>query len=112
MHIGNHLGISFEIWTGRHGWFWFVTDGCGSGAAIGVAANYADAICEARSSIEEMAARRSNQVPLAATSKNFVRRTHKCSSASSTALGSNKLLGNPDHYFSRVHGEWLRVASM
>ncbi|MBV8056340.1 MAG: hypothetical protein JOZ29_08955 [Deltaproteobacteria bacterium] len=58
MWIGNHLGTSFEIWKGRHTWFWFVTDACRSSAAIGAAANQAEAIGDAHLSIEEMTARR------------------------------------------------------
>jgi len=58
MRIGNHLGTNFGIWNGRHAWFWFVADARCNGAAIGAAANEAEAICEAYSSIEEMAAQR------------------------------------------------------
>jgi hypothetical protein len=57
MRIGNQLGTSFEIWNGRHVWFWFVADThC---AAIGAAANEEEAIGEARLSIEEMIMHRS-----------------------------------------------------
>jgi hypothetical protein len=55
MRIGNHLGTRFGVWNGRHAWFWFVADARCNGAAVGAAANEADAICEARCSIEEMA---------------------------------------------------------
>ena len=54
MDVETHMGITFEIWSGRHTWFWFVMDGWSKGAMIGAAANYADAIREARLSIEEM----------------------------------------------------------
>jgi hypothetical protein len=60
MLIGNHLGTSFEIWSGRQTWFWFVVDCRCDGAAIGAAANEVEAIREACLSIEEMAARRSH----------------------------------------------------
>jgi hypothetical protein len=58
MQIGNYLGTSFGIWKGRQAWFWFVVDAPSNGAAIGAAANETEAICEAHSSIEEIAARR------------------------------------------------------
>jgi hypothetical protein len=60
MPIGNHLGTSFEIWSGRQTWFWFVVNCRCDGAVIGAAANEAEAIREACLSIEEMAARRSH----------------------------------------------------
>src|SRR5712691_7287634 len=54
MRNRSHLGTSFEAWNGRHAWFWFVSDTQCNGAAIGAAANKAEAIREARTSIEEM----------------------------------------------------------
>jgi len=38
MWIDHHLGTSFEIWNGRHTWFWFVADSDCKGAAIGAGA--------------------------------------------------------------------------
>jgi len=58
MRIGNHLGASFEIWSGRQAWFWFVADTSFNEAAIGATANEAEAIREAHSSIEKMVAQR------------------------------------------------------
>jgi hypothetical protein len=59
MRIGNHLGTRFGIWSGGQAWFWFVVDAHLKGAAIGAAANEAEAVYEAHSSIEEMASRSS-----------------------------------------------------
>jgi hypothetical protein len=58
MQIRNPLGTRFGIWKQRHAWFWFIDDPplCES-AAVGVAANEQEAICEAYSSIREMATR-------------------------------------------------------
>jgi hypothetical protein len=53
----SHMGIGFELWNGQRTWFWYVVYPRRNGGAIGVAANEADAIREARSSIEEMLAR-------------------------------------------------------
>jgi hypothetical protein len=55
MRMSNYLGSSYGIWNGRNAWFWFVTETAHHGAAIGVAANEAEAVREARCSIEEMA---------------------------------------------------------
>jgi hypothetical protein len=53
MWTNSHLGSSFEVWAGTHGWFWFVADVC-EGAAIGAAPNQMEAISDARLSIQEM----------------------------------------------------------
>jgi len=95
MWIHNHAG-SFEIWNGRQAWFWFVADPCWSGAAIGAAANQTEAIYEACSLIEEMAARRSSSSAASGITKAISRTTRKCNPASSTDPGSNDLLANQD----------------
>ena len=83
MLIGNHLGTSFEIWSGRQTWFWFVVNcGC-NGAAIGAAANEAEAIREACLSIEEMAARRPHTAESPRINKSKVHATPECNPASS-----------------------------
>jgi hypothetical protein len=104
MRRGNHLGTSFEIWNGRHAWFWFVTD-AGWSAAIGAAANEAEAICEARQSIEEMAARRAGAAEAPGISQACVSATRKCDQANSTDLGWNDLLANLDRYLNRLRRE-------
>jgi hypothetical protein len=95
MWIGNHLDISFQIWNGRHLWFWFVADQRGSGAAIGAAPNQADAICEARLSIEEMAARRSASE--AARISGAIIASH----ASPIDIGWHELLASLERYLTR-----------
>jgi hypothetical protein len=57
MQIRNHQGTRFGIWNQRHAWFWFIGDARCKSAAIGVAANEQEAICEACSSIREIATR-------------------------------------------------------
>jgi hypothetical protein len=57
MQIRNHLGTRFGIWKQRHAWFWFIDDPRCESAAVGVAANEQEAICEAYSSIQDMATR-------------------------------------------------------
>ncbi len=53
----NHRGTSFKVWSRRRLWFWLVSNQCDSGGTIGIAATEAEAVREACSSIEEMAAR-------------------------------------------------------
>jgi hypothetical protein len=53
----NHLGSSFEIWNSNQGWFWLVVNSDRSGGAIGSAATEAEAIREARISVERLSAR-------------------------------------------------------
>jgi hypothetical protein len=49
--------ITFEVWAHQGTWFWHVVNPQGTGGTIGAAATEAEAIREARSSIEEMSAR-------------------------------------------------------
>jgi hypothetical protein len=102
MWIGNHLGTSFEIWNGRHTWFWFVADACCSGAAIGAAANQAEAIREARLSIEEMAATRSRGAEAPGIRSSLVCATRRRSRVSSTDPAWNELLTNLERYLTRL----------
>ena len=53
-----HLGTRFKVWNRRQLWFWFVPKYHGNSGAIGTAPTEADAVREACSSIEEMAAQR------------------------------------------------------
>jgi hypothetical protein len=101
MLIRNHLGSTFEIWTGRHTWFWFIADGYGNGAAIGAAANEAEAIGEARLSIEEMAARGSFAAESPGRRKPTACPTSKRRRAGSSDPGWN-LLANRECYFARL----------
>jgi hypothetical protein len=55
---GTHMDIAFEVWTGQGTWFWYVVNPHRNGGTIGAAATETEAIREARSSIEEMSARR------------------------------------------------------
>jgi hypothetical protein len=105
MRTREHLGTSFEVWSGSHTWFWFVADPRCSGASIGAAANETDAISEARLMIEEMAARWPGSAKLREIGKAIVRATPKCSPASSTDFGSDDLLANPVRYISRLCSE-------
>ena len=50
----SYRGNSFTVWSRSRTWFWLVLDQQGSGGAIGTAASEAQAIGDARSSIEEM----------------------------------------------------------
>jgi hypothetical protein len=105
MWIGNHLDSSFEIWKGGHTWFWFVADACCSGAAIGAAANQAEAIREACLSIEEMAARRSGSPDASGISNSTVRATQRRRRFSSTDPGWNDLLTNLERYLTRLSSQ-------
>jgi len=58
MSSRSYMGSGFEVWNSQRTWFWFVVDPLHNGGAIGAAANEADAIREACSSIEAMSAQR------------------------------------------------------
>lgn len=52
----SHNGNRFEIWHSERTWFWMIMSDYSGGGAIGVAASEAEAIREARRSIEEQCA--------------------------------------------------------
>lgn len=80
MQIRNHHGTRFGIWNQRHAWFWFFGDAACKGAAIGVAANEQEAVCEAYSSIREIVARD------AATPESGFKRTADCNTTAQRML--------------------------
>jgi hypothetical protein len=51
-----HQHAEFKVWSGRHIWLWFVADYNRKSGVIGAAATEAEAVSEARRSIEEMSA--------------------------------------------------------
>jgi hypothetical protein len=105
MGTSNYLGTSFAIWNGRRTWFWFVADSSRSGAAIGAAANKAEAIGEARRSIEEMAARRLRSTESLEISKAIVRAARQCSRTDSADPSWHHLLASLDRYLARLCSE-------
>lgn len=52
----SHLGAGFEVWNDQQSWFWMVVDPRRKRGAIGAAASEAEALREARWSIETGAA--------------------------------------------------------
>ncbi len=101
---GSHLGIGFEVWTGQRTWFWFVASPRGNGGAIGAAASEADAVREARLSIEQMPAQcRAGAASLRAvagtTSAPALHQSHSIGLA-----GWECLLANLDRYLACVSG--------
>jgi hypothetical protein len=48
-----YLGVEFVVWKNQVAWFWLVTSPSGRGGIIGASANEAQAMREARLSIEE-----------------------------------------------------------
>jgi len=101
MLIGNHRGTSFEIWSGRQTWFWFVVNCRCNGAAIGAAANEAEAIREACLSIEEMAARRPHTAESPRINKSKVHAAPECNPAGSRDPGWTDLPAKLERYLSR-----------
>ncbi len=63
MRTHTHCGIGFQVWNGPQTWFWFVVNPNRDGGAIGAAASEADAMREARLSIEELSAERACTIP-------------------------------------------------
>src|SRR3954453_21761041 len=57
MHTISYLGIRCELWSAGNRWFWRISDPRCLRTAVGVAANRAEAVGDARLSIEEMTAR-------------------------------------------------------
>jgi hypothetical protein len=58
MRSGIHLGIQFHVWNGQQGWFWLIVRDRRDTGIVGAVAKEADAIREARASIEEMSSDR------------------------------------------------------
>jgi hypothetical protein len=54
MRTHTHCGIGYQVWNGPQTWFWLVVNPNRDGGAIGAAASEADAMHEARLSIEEI----------------------------------------------------------
>jgi hypothetical protein len=48
-----HLGVDFAVWRNQGTWFWFLINPSGEGGVIGASSNEAQAIRDARFSIEE-----------------------------------------------------------
>ena len=63
MRTHTHCGIGFQVWNGPQTWFWFVVNPHRDGGAIGAAASEADAMREARLSIEELSTDRASTIP-------------------------------------------------
>jgi hypothetical protein len=53
-NLRHYQGIDFEVWDGQQTWFWFVTDPCCDGGAIGAAASETEAVRDACLSIDAM----------------------------------------------------------
>ncbi len=58
MRSYSHLGTGFKVWNRRETWFWVVADPRRPGGSIGAAPSEADALRDARLSIEEATERR------------------------------------------------------
>jgi hypothetical protein len=54
----NHLGTGFDVWDDQEAWFWLVVSPRRDGGIIGSVATEADAVREARASIEELSSSR------------------------------------------------------
>ena len=73
-----HQHAEFKVWSGRHIWLWFVADYNRKSGMIGAAASEAEAISEARRSIEEM----SDSLPISGRAQ----LPHKWSTVGGTGL--------------------------
>jgi hypothetical protein len=106
MHTDNYLGVRFEVWNGRNRWFWRISDpGCFR-AAVGVAANRAEAIGDARLSIEEIAARLVAEHPrIAAEGKSTLCNPLRCLSAGPAHDGWREMLMNLNCCLAQICAE-------
>jgi hypothetical protein len=52
--VKQHLGVDFVVWERDSSWFWFLIHPINEGGMIGASGNKAQAMREARLSIEEI----------------------------------------------------------
>jgi hypothetical protein len=52
--VKQHLGVDFVVWERDSSWFWFLIHPISQGGMIGASANEAQAMRDARLSIEEI----------------------------------------------------------
>jgi hypothetical protein len=121
----SHMGVGFEVWNSQRTWLWHVVNPHRNGGAIGAAASEAEAIREARSSIEEMTVRRRSgdaTMPvnhdLRVDDGDGNRREHgigRCATSRAieeanpikfTTSGWNELLANLDCYLTQGCGQF------
>jgi hypothetical protein len=105
MQIDSHLGGRFEIWNGRHTWFWFVSDAASGCAAIGAAATEAEALGEAGRSIEQMAARDPRAADPHRTTKAIVCRSRRGGRPGLTESGWSDVPVNLERPLLRQHSQ-------
>jgi hypothetical protein len=88
---GDYLDTGFVVWPSNQGWFWSINKSTSSGGAIGAAATEAQAVLEARASIEEIFARHS--------------RLMRASTTALAAIDWEKMLANLErHLTDLAHG--------
>lgn len=89
------MGIDFHVWSDSQSWFWRIVRPDRRGGAIGATANEAEAMREARGSIEELAMRCSEGSVRSATYESF-------SNEMIQAEAWNELLLKLDRYLRQV----------
>ena len=71
MRSSTYAGTTFTLWKRQQTWFWSLPDQYGGGGRIGAAASEAEAIHEARLSIDETLAQpRNGSAPMAVAAVN------------------------------------------
>jgi hypothetical protein len=104
MHTISYLGIRCELWSGGNRWFWRISDPRCLRTAVGVAANRAEAVGDARLSIEEMTARVAGHPNLAERTSSMCK-PPPCIAAGPAREGWHQMLANLSCYLALLSGE-------
>jgi hypothetical protein len=96
MHTHHHLGNGFDVWHGAAAWFWQIMM-LNGGGAIGAAASEAQAICEARASIEELSLKAADVGTQPAVSL-----SHEHALITAATAGWCRCLAKLEHYLIRL----------
>ena len=88
---GDYLETGFVVWPSNQGWFWSISKSTSGGGAIGAAATEAQAVLEARASIEEIFARHG--------------RSMRASTTALAAIDWERMLANLERHLANLaHG--------
>src|SRR5438309_2065108 len=105
MAIHSHLGTGFEVWNGQRTWFWIVIDPNPNrnGGEIGAAVSEADAVRDARASIEEIVAQRGATPPALAADTDVPVCLRRSSWSARAVVRWEISLSNLERYLASLH---------
>jgi hypothetical protein len=111
MGIRQYLDTGFEVWTVQRTWFWSVENPDRNGGSVGAAATEAEAIHEARLSIEEISAQRRASEASHVTARNTFTPCHESNSIESAAIGWECSLASLEKYLTGLCGAGFSLRS-